>query len=229
MKISVEKYYENSIVRNEITEFCRNRWVAIHCEHKTSDGRPMLVRYDKGRPLTIKSPNDIQYILRRFRGLKPRTFYATASIYSKLETKEDALNYEKLVIAKTPTWDIDSKPEWWKATIEVIKIIVKALENEGVKNSVYIKWSGRGAHVHIHEKAISNKIYSKYKPLNIAYGIVEYIIRKIKSSIIKVNMEFKTEIKVENLIDPQRVFTAPLSLHTQLNVNCIAFKTDQLH
>ena len=228
MALDVEKYYESELVRREIADFCKNRWVAIHCEAKTSDGRPLLVRYDRGKPLTINSPDDVKAILRRFRGLKPRTFYASASVYSRLISKEDALNYYNNVLARTPTWDIDSKPEWWKATVKVIETIVGALKDEGVQDSVYIKWSGRGAHVHVHEKAISQEIYSKIGPINVAYCIVDYIIRKIKPSILKVNLDFNVEIKVENLMDPQRVFTAPLSLHKQLDVSCVVFKPSQI-
>ncbi|MCS7365992.1 MAG: hypothetical protein NDF54_11190 [archaeon GB-1867-035] len=224
MPIDVRKHYENPVVQKEIAYFCRNRWVAIHCEEKTDDNRPLLVRYERSRPLTIESSNDVLRLLKRFGGLRPRTFYATASLYYKLKTKNDAFNYYENVYARTPTWDIDSKPEWWKATIKVIEIIVNALKDEGVSNSVYIKWSGRGAHVHIHENAISNEVYEKINPINAAYCIVDYIIKKIKTSILKINSTFNVEIKVENLMDPQRVFTAPLSLHKQLDVVCVAFK-----
>lgn len=224
MSIDVRRYYENPLVRREIADFCRNRWVAIHCEMKTEDDRPLLIRYERNRPLKIESVKDVLRLLKRFGGLHPRTFYATASLYFKLQSKSDVFNYYENVYARTPTWDIDSKPEWWQATVKVIKIIIDALNDEGVSNSVYIKWSGRGAHVHVHEKAISKQVYDRIKPVDAAYCIVDYIIRKIKPSILKVNSSFNVEIKVENLMDPQRVFTAPLSLHKQLNVACIAFK-----
>ncbi len=228
MGLDVEKYYESELVSREIADFCRNRWVAVHCEAKKGDGRPLLVRYDRGKPLTISYPEDVKKILRRFSGLKPRTFYASASLYSRLASKEDALNYYENVYARTPTWDIDSRPEWWRATIKVVEAIVGALKDEGVSESVYVKWSGRGAHVHVHEDAISSELYGKFGPMNVAYCIVDYIIRKIKPTILKVNLDFKVEIKVENLMDPQRVFTAPLSLHKQLDVACIVFKPSQI-
>jgi len=228
VSLNVEEYYSNFIVKSEIANFCRGRWVAIHCQATTSDGRSLLVRYDGDRPLVINSPDDVIRVIKRFRALRPRTIYASASLYSRLESRSDALKYSELVYAKTPTWDIDSKPEWWRATLEVVRAIIKILEEEGVFESVYIKWSGRGAHVHIHEMAISPEIYERIGPLNVAYSIVEYVIRRIKEAILRVNREFKSEIKVENLMDPQRVFTAPLSLHKQLDVSCIVFKPHEI-
>lgn len=228
MSINIREYYKRPIVKREITDFCKDRWVAIHCEEKIGDDRPLLIRYERGLPLKIEGQKDVTRLLRRFGGLKPRTFYATASLYRKLKSKNDAFNYYGNVYARTPTWDIDSKPEWWEITIKVIEVIVNALREEGVKDSVYIKWSGRGAHVHINENAISKDLYGKINPIDVAYCIVDYIVRKIKPSILKINSEFNVEIKVENLMDPQRVFTAPLSLHKHLNVACIVFKPHEI-
>ena len=228
--MDVARYYSNPIVLHEISGFCKRRWVAIHCETKTKDDRPILLRYTGNKPITISNPEDVRILLKRFSALRPRTFYASASIYRKLTVKSDALDYENNVIRRTPTWDIDSKWEQWKVTIKAAQMIVDALEKEGVTESVYLVWSGNGIHVRIHENAISDDLYSRIGPLNVGYAIVEYIIQKVSKGILRLNSTngIISPIKVENLMDPQRVFTAPLSLHRHLNFSCIALKPENL-
>ncbi|MHA1616223.1 MAG: hypothetical protein ACTSX9_02835 [Candidatus Njordarchaeales archaeon] len=221
-------YYAKPFVRQEIYEFSKNRWVAIHCKAKDKSGRQVLIRYLKNKPLVINKPEDIGVIMNRFRALKPRTFYATANIYKDLSTKDKVLDYYNNVIAKTPTWDIDSSIEQWDWTLKVGEIIVEALAREGVTESVYLKWSGNGLHIHIHEKAFSNNVYAEIKPLDLAYAVVEYILKKFRKDIEKISERAPKPIKVENLMDPQRVFTAPMSLHRELDVVCVAFKPDEM-
>jgi hypothetical protein len=70
--------------------------------------------------------------------------------------------------------------------------ILSILESEGVKKSVYVKWSGNGCHIHIHEEAISEAIISKAHPLDFAYAIVEYVNAKAVPKIIE-------SLKTENI------------------------------
>jgi len=222
-------YYAKPFVRQEIAEFCRGRWVAIHCKVREKDGRPVLVRYLEKKPLVINRPEDIGKIMDRLKALRPRTFYATANIYRDLSTKESALDYYNNVVAKTPTWDIDSHIEQWDWTLKAAEIIIDILMREGVTESVYLKWSGNGVHIHIHERAFSNDVYREIKPLDLAYGVVEYVLKRARKDIEKISERAPVKpIKVENLMDPQRVFTAPLSLHRELDVACVAFKPDDM-
>lgn len=228
MSIDVSTYYSKSLVAKEVSDYLRGRWVAVHCERRMKDGRPVIVRYYKGQPLVVRQPSDVAKIIRRFAKLRPRAFYGTANIYRRLETREDALDYTGNVVLKTPTWDVDSKPEWWRATIEVGRAIVDVLEKEGVIDGVWLKWSGRGLHVHIHEKSFSRDVYARYGALNVSWAVVEYVLRKASTAVNAVNSKWGVKIKTENLMDPQRVFTAPLSLHRELDVACVAFKPDEI-
>ena len=214
-------------VKREIFSFSKNRWIAVHCD-KTLNNKKILVRYINGRPITLKSEDDFVRLLRRLKTLFPRTFYATANLYYKLNREEDAFNYLNNVYARTPTWDIDNEYDLWDKSILVAREIVNELEKNKVVKSVYLVWSGRGLHVHINENAISKHIYKKFGALNTSYAIVEYILSKISSKIREINEKYSISIKVENLMDPQRVFTIPLSLHRILDVTCIAFKPDDI-
>jgi len=229
--IDLLKYYSNSYVQQEIADFAKNRWIAIHCEVKTKDNRSVLVRYMNTKPITIRRTSDVIDIIKHFSYLRPRTIYASASVYRVLENKSHALDYWNNVAARTPTWDIDSTIDRWKETLKVARIIINALESEGVSESVYLVWSGNGVHVRVHENAFSQELYSKINPINIGYAVVQYIINKVQGAINKLSHNMNsviTPIKVENLMDPQRVFTAPLSIHRTLDVATIAFKPEEL-
>ncbi|MCD6369513.1 MAG: hypothetical protein J7L38_06945 [Thermoproteales archaeon] len=222
------KYYSKLDVQKEIIAFLKDRWVAIHCTKTLKNGSPVLLRYYKGKPLVITSTRDLLFFMKKFKFLQPRTFYGSASLYLKLKEKDDALNYIDNIYARTPTWDVDSRLEWWKTTLKVARVIVDYLEKEGVYRSVYLKWSGRGLHVHIHEKAFSKEVYDKIHPIDLSYSIVEYVLKKIREKVFTINKEDNVSIKVENLMDPQRVFTAPLSLHRFLDISCIAFRPEEI-
>lgn len=222
-------YYTRPIVQKEIAEYSRNRWIALHCQRTDKDGRQILIRYSKNKPLTISNPHDVYRIIKRFNALNPRTFYASANIYIDLSSKEKVMDYLNNVIKRTPTWDIDSKIDLWKYTIECAHIIIDYLEKENITKSVYLVWSGNGCHVRIHEDAFSEEIYENTRALDLGYAVVEYVLMNIKEKLKKLQSKVPNHvIKVENLMDPQRVFTAPLSLHRTLDVSCIAFKPDQL-
>lgn len=224
--VDLYNYYTRPLVQREISDFLKNRWVAVHCQKRLKDGRHMLIRYTGGKPLKIGSPRQVLAVLHRLSFCRPRTFYGTAALYRKLEAKQDLTPSN--MYAYTPSWDIDSRPEWWGHTVAVAKILVEQIEKEGVRESVWVKWSGRGMHIHIHEGAVSHSLYQKYGPLDLAYSIVQYILEKTRKQLEKTKMPRNVNIKIENLIDPQRVFTAPLSLHRELDAACVALKPRQL-
>lgn len=221
-------YLTRQEVLREMSSFLAGRWIAVHCKRKMKDGRPLLVRYWKTVPLKASSPAELLALIDRLRPLQPRAFYGTANIYSRLETREDALNYEENVTKRTVTWDIDSTPEHWRATVEVARTIVDFLEKWGVSQSVWLKWSGRGMHVHIHENAVSQILLEKHGVMDVTWSLAQFVLENIKEKVAQINTMYGSKIKVENLMDPQRVFTAPLSLHRSLDVACIALKPGDL-
>ncbi|MEM2743188.1 MAG: hypothetical protein QXF54_04235, partial [Candidatus Methanomethylicaceae archaeon] len=208
------KHYSKIEVQDEIIEFCKGRWVAFHYKNLE---KLIFRRYLNSKPIVIKKREDIISLLKKF---NIRTFYATANKYKKIESIED-IHFSNAYLC-TPTWDIDGKIENWQDTIKIVREILSILENEGVNKSVFIKWSGNGCHIHIHEEAISSDILNKANPLDFAYSIVEYINQKIMQKIVN---KF---IKIENRMDTLRVFTTPLSLHRELNVVCICFKFNEI-
>ncbi|MEM1574993.1 MAG: hypothetical protein QW755_06175 [Nitrososphaerota archaeon] len=226
----IKKFYSNPIVRKEIINYCKNRWVAI--EGMASEDKRIFIRYWKkeNKPLSINSDEDIDKIFKNFFFIKPRTFYGSINIYSKILSKEDLEDPENIIYA-SPIWDIDSSPEYWKTTIKIAEIILDALEKEGIDKSVFLKWSGRGCHIHLHEKSFSKEILKKYNPLDIAYSIVEYICCQVKDKFLEIasKIDDKSILKLENKIDIKRVFTVPLSLHRQLDICCICFKPNELY
>ncbi|MEM2442881.1 MAG: hypothetical protein QXL20_02650 [Candidatus Bathyarchaeia archaeon] len=219
-----EEYYQSEVVRGEVADYCRGRWVAI--EGGSLGNRVFLRYWRDGRPLSINSPQDVWEILKHFRGINPRAIYGSINIYKSLSdrlTLEEPSN----IAYTSPIWDIDGELSEWRGIIEVARIIVDELERLGIVKSVFIKWSGEGAHVHVHEKCFSNQILLEYNPLDIAYSLVDLVLERCREKILDVASKFKS-IKVENEIDMERVFTAPLSLHRRRNLCCICFKPSEL-
>ncbi|MDW8033840.1 MAG: hypothetical protein RMI79_02640 [Nitrososphaerota archaeon] len=215
---SVLQYYSNTKVIEELFNYGRGRWIAVE---GFSDKR-VFVRYDKnGEPLKLRNSNDVKRILKSFWFAKPRSFYGSINKYEKLSKKEDLDNILNIKCT-TPTWDVDNEVDKWHDTIEICKLIINELEKEGVTKSVYLKWSGRGCHIHLSEEAFSDDFLKKYHPLDLAFAVVEYIIRKVKRRLVN------TSAKVENKIDLKRVFTLPLSLHRYLDYACICFKPEDI-
>lgn len=221
------EYYRNARVLSEVADFLKGRWVAFHCEKQLKDGRPVLVRYHRGRLLKASTPAELSAIMRKLAHLRPRAVYGTASIYQKLEAPEDVRSMD-LVVARTLTWDIDSTPEHWRATVEAARTVVDVLERHGVVESVWLKWSGRGMHVHVHEAALTTDFLKRRGVLDATWSAVQYVADKVREKILEINIRHGSSVKVENLMDPQRVFTAPLSLHRQLDSACIALKPENL-
>ena len=177
-----------------------------------------MIRYEERvkRPLRIASETDVLKLIEKYSKFKPRAFYATAHIYSALNHSWDVLSREN-ILASSPTWDIDLKDGSWKEVIEKASEIIGLLEKEGIVKSVFIKWSGRGAHVHINPQAFSEEIRKKIDPLDIAYSVTQYIVNRLRPSL---------NVVVENKIDIQRVFTAPLSFHRTVDRVAICIPPD---
>ena len=216
----VMKHYGRIEVRKEIADYCSNRWVAIHCEQRDEKGVQVMIRYEKGseKPLTIRSEQDILKIIHDFKTLKPRSFYATAHTYSRLRFREDLLDRGN-IISSMPTWDIDLRSGDWRRVVEKAREIIDVIERHGVMKSLFFKWSGRGAHIHISQNAFSPEIRKRIDPLDIAYSVTQYVINRVKPS---------SDVVVENKIDLQRVFTAPLSFHRTLNRVAICLNPSRL-
>ena len=230
----VVHHYNRREVQEEIVKFSRNRWVALHCELLNPQGYQVLLRYQwaSGKikvPLIITEPKDVPKFVKRFKRLKPRTFYASANVYKELTHPEHVKNLENIAYC-TPTWDIDNTPEKWEATIAVAKEIVNFLNQEGASESVFLKWSGKGAHVHVHERAFSEDLLKKVNPLDAAYAVVEYVNRKLSRKYVEIAERYQArELSVENEMDFQRVFTCPLSLHRSLNRVVVCFSASTIN
>lgn len=231
---TIVHHYNKEEVQEEIVKFSRNRWVALHCEFLNPQGYQVLLRYQRAYgkdkvPLTITEPRDVPKLVERFERLKPRTFYASANVYKELTRPEHVKNLKNIACC-TPTWDIDNTPQKWQATIAVAKEIVNFLNQEGVSESVFLKWSGKGVHVHIHEKAFSQDLFKKVNPLDAAYAVVEYVNRKLGRKYVGIATHYQAkELTVENEMDLQRVFTCPLSLHRSLNRVTVCFSASTIN
>ena len=223
-----QEYYSKREVLDEITRFAKNRWVGVHCIERDSKGNRVMVRYVDKKPIVVSSPHDLLLLMRRLGKKGLRSIYATAAVYSKLSSADDVKSLSN-VILYTPTWDVDNEFERWRSTIRACMEIVEALKEEGVEKSVFVKWSGDGAHVHLHERSISGKPLRGRTPLDVAYAIVEYIRMKVEPRIQEIAMADECSVKVENKIDRQRMFTCPLSLHRDHDRVCVCIRPSNLH
>lgn len=210
------EHYNRNDVLEEIIKFSKDRWLAFSIDNK------IFKRYQNKIPLKADNIDELKNLIIKF---KPRSIFASINLYKKLENKNDLeLNN---IYSCTPTIDIDNDIKNWKATIKIVEEIVYLLDRFNIKKSIIIKWSGNGCHLHLNHKAISESITKKYHPLDLAYAVVEFIIRKIEPKVFENKKELK-ELKIENKIDAKRVFTAPLSLHRELDVVCICISLNDL-
>jgi len=220
------KHYSRSDVKKEIYEYSTGRWIAA--ESKPAGDRRIFFRYWRsGEPIVFRRMEDVERLFREYGWGRIRTIYATANVYrsiSATEKFEDPSN----IAYTSPIWDIDGSIEHWREILVVARAIVDFLDRNGISKSVYLLWSGEGVHVHIHEKAFSPEVLGRYNPLDIAYSIVEYTIKSLKDELKKLSKDFKSEVKVENVMDIKRVFTVPLSIHRRLDLCTICFKPDEL-
>lgn len=222
--MDVIRYYSRPEVAGEIAEFLRGRWVALE---GSASGKRVFIRYRKGRPLRISSPADVAALIRSYSGIGARTFYGTLVIYRQLESIDDVEDPENIAAA-TPFWDIDIEGGGWEHVVEAAEVIIDYLESEGVTESVYILWSGEGAHVRINEGAFSEEVLSQHNPVTVADAVVDYVLRSARDRLEEVIRASGGSLKVENLVDPKRVFTAPLSLHRRLDRAAVCLKPRDL-
>ena len=223
-------YYSKPQVKEEIAAYCRRRWVAL--EGVYPDGGRAFLRYSRrGNPLSISEPKNVDLLLKRFKFFKPRTIYASVNSYKILENRENTEDPENIV-RSMPIWDVDASLESWEYALKASEIIVECLDKEGVSRSVFLKWSGRGVHIHVNSCAFSQKLLKRHNPLDVAFSVVEYILRKSRTQLAKLAEKAPRigdrELKIENKMDLKRVFTAPLSLHRQLDLCCVCFKQDDI-
>ena len=156
--------------------------------------------------MTVEDSNDFLRILKMKR-CNVRSIYATANIYRSIREVSDLYDFSNILHC-TPTWDVDGELSNWRETISIAEELISYLKDWGLEKSVYIKWSGNGCHVHIHEGAFSQPLLQKYHPLNITYAVVEYVNSKLSERFRA--LSHGKGIKVENKIDLTRVFTCPL-------------------
>jgi len=224
------KWYMQNDVKREIVDFSSERWVAIHCEARDDKGNQLFFRYwsKNEKPITITSVKDFEKIFSKLQKYRPRTFYVTANQYYRLYDIGDTMDLRNIKKCM-PTWDIDNEFQKWETTIEVAKLIVEFLYGMNVEKSVFVKWSGNGAHVHINPMAFSSEITSKINPLDIAYAIVEYVNTKLRQKYIEIAEKHKaSKLKVENKMDAKRVFTCPLSIHREVDRVAICIDPEKL-
>ncbi|MEM0457052.1 MAG: hypothetical protein QXE40_05155 [Nitrososphaerota archaeon] len=225
---TILRHYLREDVTREISRFCSGRWAALECR-SGGDSRTFYRYWPNGRPLTIKEPADIKRLINKFGNRVMRTIYGSANIYKKLEQRED-VSAEDNILMSTPSWDVDGSLEEVELIKEAAKILIETLRSEGVEKSIYLVWSGRGIHVHLNEKAVSGEIWRR-GPLRVSFAIAEYVLMRARDGLEKVCERSRSpdrRLKIENLMDIQRVFTAPLSLHRELDLVAITIKPNDL-
>lgn len=217
------EHYLRDDVAGEIAEFAKGRWLALEGQ---GEGGRVFVRWWRGKPLTVSSPAEFKALVESFSGARIRSVYATVCLYGRAASKEDVENPGNIVAA-TPSWDIDASLSEWEAAVKAAKLVVGFLEERGVRESVYLKWSGEGVHVHVHEGALSQEVLKLADPLAAARALVEYAIRKLEGELKALAGKWPT-LKVENLMDPKRVFTVPLSVHRRVDKVAVCFKPESI-
>ena len=219
-------YYRDPRVAGEIAEFLRGRWAALE-----EEGRRWL-RWDNGRPLTVSSWRDVVRIVEEHRGLRPRSWYGTIEVFRRLESARDVTEgYEANVEKVTTFIDIDIVDEGrvgeaWRCVVEAAGVLVEWLEERGVWESVYLLWSGAGMHLRIHEDALQG--LENASPLDAAFALAEYMLTANQARLLDIIRGCGGLVKIENLVAPKRVFTAPLSLHRRLDRVAVALKPRDL-
>jgi len=223
----VLRHYLREDVQAEVSKFCRNRWVALECT--LASGKRIFYRYLDDRPITISEPADVKKIVNRLGRKVLRTIYASSNIYTRLSGKDDVSRLEN-ISRSTPSIDIDCSLEEVGLAIEAAETIIDELIRHGVHESVYLIWSGRGIHIHINENAVSEK-YWRRDPVNTGYIVIEYLLGQCRERLVEICRRSRAadrRLKIENLMDIQRVFTAPLSLHRELDLVAITISPDDL-
>ncbi len=185
-------------VASEIVEFSRGRRVYVSVE-----GRLVEVQ--------VESTQDV--VSNASKHNSPVTFLASPT-----------LNYDGARLA-TPTWLVRLKSkDYWRLGLYTAWLIANFLEKENVLESVYLVYFGRGFEVRIHERAllgIQNKSYE-----DVAWRVVEYVLRKLKLKLQRTVYASKGNIYVENGLD-NHLLHAPLSLISRSEA-VVYFKVDDV-
>ncbi len=228
MPVDPVEYYSRRRVAEEVAAFLKGRWAAVE-----GKGR-RWVRWSQGAPLAVRGPGDVPAIVRAYRSIGARSFYGTIEVFKRLSSRSDVEEgYEGNVEAVTPFIDIDLVDEGlleekWRYCVEAARLITGWLCSEwGVCESVYLLWSGAGIHVRINEKAFTWSELGAH-PLDAAFAVAEYTLSRLETSLYKVIVESGGAVKIENLVAPKRVFTAPLSLHRRLDRAAVAMTPREL-
>jgi len=140
------------------------------------------------------------------------------------------LSAEDNIVCATPSWDVDGSLEEIDLIKEAAEVLLDELRRNGVEKSVYLIWSGRGIHVHLNERAVSEEVWRK-GPLRVSFSIVEYVLRNVREKLSRVcekSRASERKLKVENIMDIQRVFTAPLSLHRELDIVAVTINPNEI-
>ena len=208
----------------EMSEWLRGRWVALAGRR---GGEHVFIRHrGPGRPLRVNGPDDLRKLITRYKGVV-RTVYGSVNIYERLERDSD-LDDPGNIVATTPSWDIDVVLSEWRYAVEAARTILGALESHGVRRSVYLVWSGEGIHVHVNENAFSEELRQRIHPFNAAYAVVEYVLLETRPRLVELSRKSKGVLKVENIMDVKRVFTAPLSLHREHDLVAVVIPPERL-
>ena len=221
------RHYSRREVQEEIAGFLCGRWAAVEGEGKR------WARWLEKRPLKICKPEDVVRALHAFSAIRPRSFYGTIEVFERLEAPEDVEDrYESNVRAATVFIDIDIVDESkledaWRFVVEAARVMSEWLEEKGVRKSVYLLWSGAGMHLRIHEGAFRYDELGAH-PLDVAFAVAEYMLESLETRLWSIVVESGGLVKIENLVAPKRVFTAPLSLHRKLDRVAVALKPDAL-
>ena len=224
--VDVREHYFRRDVAEEIFRYSRMRWAAL--EGRLGGGR-VFIRYRDNVPLHFTSPESVSSTIARYFGVGVRAVYVTAAVWRSLKSRDD-VEREENIVKYTPFWDVDLVDGGWRAALAAAEALVRVLEGEGVSESVYLLWSGRGVHVRVNENALSDDLLEELSitPVDAAFAIVEYVLRKGSEAIRSAAKRSGGEVKVENLIDAKRVFTAPLSLHRELDRVAVCFTPNEL-
>ncbi|UXD21687.1 hypothetical protein IPA_06810 [Ignicoccus pacificus DSM 13166] len=202
-----KEYYSKQEVREEIADFLKNRWAAV--EGRIGEEK-LFARYLDGEPLWIRDPEDVTKVLERYPWA--RTFYGTISVY-----EDKPLGKLKGI---TLFWDLDCDYEI-EPCLKGAQLISEFLERHGVKP--WVKFSGRGFHVHVNENCYPWE--RERDPFALALQVERYVVKSLENKLRELEL---MGMKVETLVDPARVTTSPLSLHRELDRAAVAMKPEAL-
>ncbi len=227
MPVDPVEYYSRRSVAEEVAGFLRGRWAALEGRGKR------WVRWRRGRPLAVSSWREVAELVREYRGLGARSWYGTIEVFRRLVERRDVEEgYEENVERATVFVDIDVVDESrlgeaWRCVVDAARVLVEWLAGRGIVESVYLLWSGAGMHLRVHEGAF-DEVLGEAHPLDVAFAVAEYMLEANEAELLRIIHGCGGLVKVENLVAPKRVFTAPLSLHRSLDRVAVALRPERL-